>query len=168
MDSRGCSRQAELPTCPPCRGRLSALCWPCLGMTPVLSDQTCDRIKQSASGTKRRVFIIETMGGYCGYLANMGGLAAGADAAYIFEEPFDIRDLQVCGPGGHLALELAQSCHLSHYPVAGHQQSARPMHIWGPPLPRAYAFARQGTLYPRSMDTGQRLIPLHMLVHPAS
>lgn len=55
---------------------------------------TCDRIKQSASGTKRRVFIIETMGGYCGYLANMGGLAAGADAAYIFEEPFGIRDLQ--------------------------------------------------------------------------
>ncbi|KAM9229509.1 ATP-dependent 6-phosphofructokinase, platelet type [Dugong dugon] len=55
---------------------------------------TCDRLKQSASGTKRRVFIIETMGGYCGYLANMGGLAAGADAAYIFEEPFDIRDLQ--------------------------------------------------------------------------
>ncbi|XP_069402662.1 ATP-dependent 6-phosphofructokinase, platelet type isoform X2 [Ovis canadensis] len=56
--------------------------------------ETCDRIKQSASGTKRRVFIIETMGGFCGYLANMGGLAAGADAAYIFEEPFDIRDLQ--------------------------------------------------------------------------
>ncbi|XP_018121731.1 uncharacterized protein LOC379632 isoform X9 [Xenopus laevis] len=56
--------------------------------------ETCDRIKQSASGTKRRVFIIETMGGYCGYLANMGGLAAGADAAYIFEESFDIRELQ--------------------------------------------------------------------------
>ncbi|XP_048866436.1 ATP-dependent 6-phosphofructokinase, platelet type-like isoform X4 [Brienomyrus brachyistius] len=56
--------------------------------------ETCDRIKQSASGTKRRVFIIETMGGYCGYLATVGGLAAGADAAYVFEEPFDIRDLQ--------------------------------------------------------------------------
>lgn len=56
--------------------------------------ETCDRIKQSASGTKRRVFIIETMGGYCGYLASVGGLAAGADAAYIFEEAFDIRDLQ--------------------------------------------------------------------------
>uniref|UniRef100_A0A674B6B4 ATP-dependent 6-phosphofructokinase n=1 Tax=Salmo trutta TaxID=8032 RepID=A0A674B6B4_SALTR len=56
--------------------------------------QTCDRIKQSASGTKRRVFIIETMGGYCGYLASVGGLAAGADAVYIYEEPFDIRDLQ--------------------------------------------------------------------------
>uniref|UniRef100_A0A452TJM9 ATP-dependent 6-phosphofructokinase n=1 Tax=Ursus maritimus TaxID=29073 RepID=A0A452TJM9_URSMA len=55
---------------------------------------TCDRIKQSAAGTKRRVFIIETMGGYGGYLATMAGLAAGADAAYIFEEPFTIRDLQ--------------------------------------------------------------------------
>ncbi|XP_030015310.1 ATP-dependent 6-phosphofructokinase, platelet type isoform X6 [Sphaeramia orbicularis] len=56
--------------------------------------ETCDRIKQSASGTKRRVFIIETMGGYCGYLATVGGLAAGADTVYIYEEPFDIRDLQ--------------------------------------------------------------------------
>ncbi|XP_072214285.1 ATP-dependent 6-phosphofructokinase, muscle type [Excalfactoria chinensis] len=56
---------------------------------------TCDRIKQSAAGTKRRVFIIETMGGYCGYLATMAGLAGGADAAYIFEEHFSIHDLQV-------------------------------------------------------------------------
>ncbi|NXI32760.1 PFKAM protein, partial [Sterrhoptilus dennistouni] len=55
---------------------------------------TCDLIKQSAAGTKRRVFIIETMGGFCGYLATMAGLAAGADAAYIFEEPFSSRDLQ--------------------------------------------------------------------------
>lgn len=58
--------------------------------------QTCDRIKQSAAGTKRRVFIVETMGGYCGYLATMAGLASGADAAYIYEEPFNIHDLQVC------------------------------------------------------------------------
>ncbi|XP_068266420.1 ATP-dependent 6-phosphofructokinase, muscle type isoform X2 [Nyctibius grandis] len=56
---------------------------------------TCDRIKQSAAGTKRRVFIIETMGGFCGYLATMAGLAGGADAAYIYEEHFNIRDLQV-------------------------------------------------------------------------
>lgn len=35
------------------------------------------------------------MGGYCGYLATVGGLAAGADAVYVYEEPFDIRDLQV-------------------------------------------------------------------------
>ncbi|XP_056131296.1 phosphofructokinase, muscle b [Lampris incognitus] len=56
---------------------------------------TCDRIKQSAAGTKRRVFIVETMGGYCGYLATMAGLASGADAAYIFEDHFSIRDLEL-------------------------------------------------------------------------
>lgn len=60
-----------------------------------VSLQTCDRIKQSAAGTKRRVFIVETMGGYCGYLATMAGLAAGADAAYIFEEKIYIKDLEV-------------------------------------------------------------------------
>ena len=41
------------------------------------------------------MFVVETMGGYCGYLATMSGLAGGADAAYIFEEPFGISDLQV-------------------------------------------------------------------------
>jgi len=55
--------------------------------------EICDRIRQSAQGTKRRVFIVETMGGYCGYLATMAGLAGGADAAYIFEEEFGIKDL---------------------------------------------------------------------------
>ena len=57
--------------------------------------QISDRIRQSASGTKTRVFVIETMGGYCGYLATMSALAGGADAAYIYEEPFTIHDLQV-------------------------------------------------------------------------
>ncbi|KRZ03818.1 6-phosphofructokinase [Trichinella zimbabwensis] len=46
-----------------------------------------DKVKQSAIGTKRRVFIVETMGGYCGYLATLSALASGADNAYIFEEP---------------------------------------------------------------------------------
>ncbi|XP_077205268.1 ATP-dependent 6-phosphofructokinase, liver type isoform X1 [Paroedura picta] len=56
--------------------------------------ESCDRIKQSASGTKRRVFIVETMGGYCGYLATVTGIAVGADAAYVYEEPFTIHDLK--------------------------------------------------------------------------
>ncbi|CAO2608545.1 ATP-dependent 6-phosphofructokinase, liver type [Lemmus lemmus] len=56
--------------------------------------ESCDRIKQSASGTKRRVFIVETMGGYCGYLATVTGIAVGADAAYVFEDPFNIHDLK--------------------------------------------------------------------------
>ncbi|XP_043916524.1 ATP-dependent 6-phosphofructokinase, liver type isoform X2 [Protopterus annectens] len=56
--------------------------------------ESCDRIKQSASGTKRRVFVVETMGGYCGYLTTMAAIAVGADAAYVFEDPFSIRDLK--------------------------------------------------------------------------
>ena len=35
------------------------------------------------------------MGGYCGYLATLSGLAGGADAAYIFEENFTMTDLKV-------------------------------------------------------------------------
>lgn len=60
-----------------------------------LYPQSCDKIKQSASGTKRRVFVVETMGGFCGYLATTTGIAVGADAAYIFEESFSIHDLKV-------------------------------------------------------------------------
>lgn len=41
------------------------------------------------------MFIVETMGGYCGYLATVTGIAVGADAAYIFEDPFNIQDLKV-------------------------------------------------------------------------
>ena len=38
---------------------------------------------------------METMGGYCGYLATTTGIAVGADAAYIFEDSFSINDLKV-------------------------------------------------------------------------
>ena len=54
----------------------------------------CDTLRQSASASRKRVFVVETMGGYCGYLATMAGLASGADAAYIFEEKFSISDIQ--------------------------------------------------------------------------
>jgi len=68
----------------------------CIGADTALNEITeiCDRIRQSAQGTKRRVFIIETMGGYCGYLCTMSALAGGADAAYIFEEKFGIVQLK--------------------------------------------------------------------------
>lgn len=35
----------------------------------------CDAIKQSASASRNRVFVVETQGGQCGYLATMGALA---------------------------------------------------------------------------------------------
>jgi len=66
-----------------------------------------DRIKLSASGSRRRVFIIEVMGQKCGYLATFAAIAAGADAAYIFEEKIELEELcrnvqrlkkKMCGP----------------------------------------------------------------------
>lgn len=45
-----------------------------------------DRLKQSALSSRRRVFIVETQGNNCGYLASMGALAGAADGAYIPEE----------------------------------------------------------------------------------
>jgi 6-phosphofructokinase 1 len=35
----------------------------------------CDAIKQSASASRDRVFVVETQGGKCGYIATMGALA---------------------------------------------------------------------------------------------
>ena len=35
----------------------------------------CDAIKQSASASRNRVFVVETQGGKCGYLATVGALA---------------------------------------------------------------------------------------------
>jgi 6-phosphofructokinase 1 len=50
----------------------------------------CDTIKQSASASRRRVFIIETQGGRCGYVAVLAGLAVGATAVYTPEEGISI------------------------------------------------------------------------------
>lgn len=46
----------------------------------------CDKIKQSASAARRRVFVIETQGGRSGYVATLAGLGVGAVAVYTPEE----------------------------------------------------------------------------------
>lgn len=45
----------------------------------------CDSIKQSAQANRNRVFIVETQGGKCGYIATMGALAVGAAVVYTPE-----------------------------------------------------------------------------------
>ena len=37
--------------------------------------EACDSIRQSASASRNRVFVVETQGGQCGYIATMGALA---------------------------------------------------------------------------------------------
>jgi len=50
----------------------------------------CDKIKQSASATRRRVFVIETQGGRSGYIATLAGLGVGATAVYTPEEGLNL------------------------------------------------------------------------------
>lgn len=52
-----------------------------------------DRIKQSAVAS-RRVFVIEVMGKYCGYLALMSALATGSERVYLPEEGVGLTDLR--------------------------------------------------------------------------
>ena len=53
----------------------------------------CDNIRQSASASRRRVFVVETQGGKSGYVATLSGLAVGAFAVYTPEEGIGIRML---------------------------------------------------------------------------
>ena len=55
--------------------------------------EAVDKIKQSAVAL-RRVFIVEVMGRYSGYLALMSGLATGAERVYLHEEGVTLKDLQ--------------------------------------------------------------------------
>ena len=50
----------------------------------------CDKIRQSASASRRRVFVVETQGGKSGYVATMAGLCVGASCIYTPEEGIDI------------------------------------------------------------------------------
>ena len=53
----------------------------------------CDKIRQSASSSRRRVFVVETQGGRSGYVATMAGLSVGAFAVYTPEEGIGIKML---------------------------------------------------------------------------
>ncbi len=52
-----------------------------------------DMIKQSAVAS-RRCFVVQVMGGDCGYLALIAGLATGAERVYLPEESISLVDLQ--------------------------------------------------------------------------
>ena len=50
----------------------------------------CDKLKLSASSSRRRVFIVETQGGKCGYIPVLAGLDVGAVAVYTPEESISL------------------------------------------------------------------------------
>jgi 6-phosphofructokinase 1 len=52
-----------------------------------------DKIKQSAVATKRS-FVVEVMGRYCGYLAQMSGIACGVERVYMHEDGLTLDGLK--------------------------------------------------------------------------
>jgi len=55
--------------------------------------EALDKIKQSAVAI-RRCFVVEVMGGDCGYLALMSGLGSGAERVYMNEKGVTLNDLE--------------------------------------------------------------------------
>lgn len=55
----------------------------------------CDVVKQSASATRDRAFVIEVQGGNSGYIATYASLACGAQASYVPEEGIDLAQLEL-------------------------------------------------------------------------
>ena len=51
-----------------------------------------DKIKESAVASNR-AFVVEVMGRYCGYLAQMSGLATGAERVYMHEEGVTLKGM---------------------------------------------------------------------------
>lgn len=54
----------------------------------------CDAVKQSASASRRRVFVVEVQGGNCGYVASYAGLVTGSLAVYTPESRVDLKSLR--------------------------------------------------------------------------
>lgn len=55
--------------------------------------EACDAIRQSASASRSRVFVVETQGGECGYIAMLGALAAGAAVVHTPETPVGLKQI---------------------------------------------------------------------------
>ncbi len=71
-----------------------------------------DRIKQSAKAS-RRTFVVEVMGRYCGYLALMGGLSAGAEQVYLHEQGIRLTDLVVDAQRMKAGFDAGRRFHLA-------------------------------------------------------
>ncbi|SCW03894.1 LAFE_0H01376g1_1 [Lachancea fermentati] len=53
-----------------------------------------DAIKQSASASRRRVFVVEVQGGHSGYIASFTGLVTGAVSVYTPEDQIDLKSIR--------------------------------------------------------------------------
>lgn len=56
--------------------------------------EAVDTLKQSAIGSRDRVFVVEVMGRRCGYLATVAGLGSGAEIVYTHESGVSLERLR--------------------------------------------------------------------------
>lgn len=54
--------------------------------------EACDSIKQSASASRNRVFVVETQGGECGYISVVGALAVSLEYDAYSTRPTELFD----------------------------------------------------------------------------
>ncbi|ODV78741.1 alpha subunit of 6-phosphofructokinase [Suhomyces tanzawaensis NRRL Y-17324] len=54
----------------------------------------CDAVQQSASSSRRRVFVVEVQGGHSGFVASYCGLITGAIATYTPESKINLKTIQ--------------------------------------------------------------------------
>ena len=54
----------------------------------------CDAVQQSASSSRRRVFVVEVQGGHSGFVASYCGLITGALATYTPEAQISLKEIQ--------------------------------------------------------------------------
>jgi 6-phosphofructokinase 1 len=66
----------------------------CIGADTALNNisEAVDKIKESAVASNR-TFVVEVFGRYCGFLAELSGLATGAERVYIHEDGIHVKDL---------------------------------------------------------------------------
>lgn len=55
---------------------------------------SCDTIRQSASSSRERLFVVDVQGGFCGYLALLSGITSGASIVYLPEKGLGLERLK--------------------------------------------------------------------------
>lgn len=71
--------------------------------------EAVDRLKQSAIGSRHRVFFVEVMGRRCGWLARSAAVGCGAELVYTDEEPITLERLQQDVQGLNEAMDAGRT-----------------------------------------------------------
>ena len=110
----------------------------------------------------RRCFVVETMGGQCGYLALLGGLSGGAVRVYLHEEGITLQEL------AHDVERMVESFRVGQRLfLAVMNEEASPMYNWRLPVPAVQpggAGAVRRPRWSRPDPAGRRAVPFDRIL----